>query len=93
MLSLFYYIMEDFDITKQRSLLNWAQIIGLCAFLIAVTWTVSKIHSRFEIMESEHTSFELQIQKDRAQDQKRIEYVDERINKKFNQLKDTYHSK
>lgn len=85
--------MEDFDITKQRSLLNWAQTIALCAFLIGATWAIAKIHSRFEIMETEHTSFEAQIAKDRAQDQKRVEYVDERIDKKFNQLKNTYHSK
>ncbi len=103
MLSFFYLDMAEVDITKERSLLNWAQIGALLTFACITTWTASKIHSRFEIMEKDHQIEQELGKKDRATDKAqfdaamkvisdRVEYVDDRIDKKFNQLKEQYHN-
>ena len=92
MLSFFYLHMTQMDITKERSLLNWAQIGGVIVFVAVTTWTASKIHSRFEIMEANDRTQLEQHEKDRKADRERIEYINERIDTKFDQLKDQYHS-
>ena len=68
---------ENIDITKHRSTLNWYQIGTLIAFVAMVVWTIAEIYFRFQ-----------QVELQRQVDKERIEYVNERIDKKFNQLKD-----
>lgn len=82
----------EIDITKQRSLLNWAQIGSIIIAVFLLSWTASKIHSRFEIMEANDKTQEEQHEKDRKADHERMEYINSRIDTKFNQLKDQYHS-
>lgn len=69
--------MNEIDVTKQRSTLNWYQIGSLIGFVAMIVWTLAGIYFRFQ-----------QVEIERQIDRERIEYINERIDKKFNQLKD-----
>jgi hypothetical protein len=69
--------MNEVDVTKQRSTLNWYQIGSLIGFVAMIVWTLAGIYFRFQ-----------QVEIERQIDRERIEYINERIDKKFNQLKD-----
>ena len=77
--------MNEIDITKQRSLLNWAQIGGLVLTVASIAWTLAGIYFRFQMVEAE-----IQTIRDR------VEYVNDRIDKKATQnreLIEKYHKK
>jgi hypothetical protein len=67
--------MPEFDVTKQRSLLNWAQIGALIFVVASVSWTLSGIYFRFQMTESEMNTI-----------RDRIEYVNSRIDRKIDPL-------
>jgi len=68
---------NEVDITKQRSTLNWYQIGTLIAAAFGIAWTLAGIYFRFQ-----------HVEENRKIDQSRIEYVNDRIDKKFDQLKE-----
>ena len=76
------------DIAKERAPLNYAQIVGLIIFVASVAWTLAGIYFEFKTHETE-----MEVMKNR------IEYIDSRIDKKFNPLSDqikelhSYHKK
>jgi len=69
--------MNEIDVTKQRSTLNWYQIGSLIGFVAMIVWTLAGIYFRFQ-----------QVEIERQIDRERIEYINDRIDKKFNQLKE-----
>jgi len=76
--------MNEVDVTKLRSTLNWYQIGTLLLICCSVVWTIAEIYFRFQ-----------QVEIQRKVDKERIEYVNDRIDKKFNQLKaqiEDYHN-
>lgn len=69
--------MEEIDITKTRSTLNWYQIGTLIGAVATTVWILAGIYFRFEQVE-----LELEVIRDR------IEYVNTRIDKKAAQNKE-----
>lgn len=76
------------DIAKERSPFNWAQIVSLITGVAFATWVLSGIYFEFKTHESEMKVI-----------RERIEYIDSRIDKKFNPISDqikelqSYHKK
>ena len=64
------------DIAKERAPLNYAQIIGLIAFVASVAWTLAGIFFEFKTHETE-----MKVMRER------IEYVSERVDRKVVPLK------
>ena len=65
-----------FDATQQQAHLNWKQVGAIIVFVASVVWTLSGIYFRF-----------MHVESNREIDLERIEYVNKRIDKKFDQLK------
>ena len=65
------------DIAKQRSTLNWAQIVSLISGVALATWVLSGIYFEFKTHESEMNVL-----------RERVEYIDSRIDKKVNPIND-----
>ncbi len=65
---------NKFDATLQRASLNWMQVGAIIAFVASIVWTLSGIYFRFE-----------QVEANRETDRNRTEYVNDRIDKKFEQ--------
>ena len=64
------------DVTKERSTLNWYQIGMIIVGVASTAWTLAGIYFEFRLLESEIKTLE-----------NRIEYVNDRIDKKTNQNK------
>ena len=76
------------DIAKERAPLNYAQIVGLIIFVASIAWTLAGIYFEFKTHETEMNVL-----------RERVEYIDSRIDKKFNPVNDqikelqSYHKK